>query len=309
MGRVALLFPGQGSQEVGMGRAVYEASDAARAVFDQADEALGFSLSKLCFEGPEEDLRLTENTQPAVLTTSVALLAALEVPFDAVAGHSLGEYSAHVAAGSLAFGDAVKLVRQRGRFMQTAVPDGQGAMAAVLKADRPTVEAICARTSGVVELVNFNCPGQIVIAGEADAVTQASAVIDESGSKARPLPVSAPFHSSLMQPAEAQLAPVLADTAFCDPRVPVYANVNAKPVTDAQAARDALREQVSRPVLWEQSIVAMIADGVTVFVEVGAGKVLTGMVRRIDREITRISVQQPADFDAARGSIAAAQGA
>lgn len=307
MGKVAFVFPGQGSQKVGMGFDAYEASDAARSVFEEADTALGEPLSRLCFEGPEEDLKLTANTQPAVLSTSIALLRALDAPFDVVAGHSLGEYSAHVAAGTLSLADALRLVRKRGQYMQDAVPYGQGAMAAVLKADRETVERICAEVPGLVEPVNYNSPQQIVIAGRTDAVSEAGTKLKAAGARASTLPVSAPFHSSLMEPAEARLAEDIAQLEFSDPGAPVYVNVDAEPVTDAAAAKQALIRQVSRPVLWEQSVRRMIDDGVSLFVEVGPGRVLSGLLARIDKGAGRVSVQGPKDFDAARDAVAEAK--
>jgi [acyl-carrier-protein] S-malonyltransferase len=290
-----------------MGREAYEASEAARAVFDESDAALGEALSELCFEGPEEDLKLTANTQPAVLTTSVALLRALDEAFDVVAGHSLGEYSAHVAAGTLELADAVKLVRKRGQYMQEAVPYGDGAMAAVLKADRGLVERICAEVPGLVEAVNYNSPQQIVIAGETNAVGEAGVKLKAAGARASTLPVSAPFHSSLMEPAEARLRDDMAHVEFHDPSVPVYVNVDASPVTEAAAARGALVRQVSRPVLWEESVRRMIDDGVSLFVEVGPGRVLSGLLARIDKRAGRVSVQGPGDFAAAKEAIAAAR--
>lgn len=308
MGKVAFVFPGQGSQKVGMGREAYDASDAARAVFDEADAALGEAISSLCFDGPEETLRLTANTQPAVLTTSIALLRALDAPFDVVAGHSLGEYSAHVAAATVELADAVRLVRKRGQYMQEAVPVGEGAMAAVLKADRALVERICEEVSGRVEPVNYNSPQQIVIAGEAAAVAEASTKLSDAGARASTLPVSAPFHSSLMEPAEMRLRSHVDQLSFRDPAVPVYVNVDAAPVRDAAAAKDALVRQVSRPVRWEQSVRRMLEDGVTLFVEVGPGRVLSGLLARIDRRAGRVSVQGPADFAAAKEAIAEARG-
>jgi [acyl-carrier-protein] S-malonyltransferase len=305
MAKVAFVFPGQGSQKVGMGKAVWTGSEAGRAVFEAADAALGESLSRLCFEGPEETLQLTANSQPAILTTSIALLRALGERCDAAAGHSLGEYSAHVAAGTLAFEEAVRLVRQRGLYMQEAVPVGQGAMAAVLGGEAAAVEKICAEAGGVVEAVNYNCPGQLVIAGDKEAVERASERIKELGAKVRSLPVSAPFHCRLMRPAEDRFAPHLQRAAFADPQVPVYVNVDAAPVTSAAAARDALLRQISRPVRWEPSIRKMLQDGVGLFVEIGAGRVLAGMIKRIDKAATSVNVESPADLQAARDAIRA----
>jgi [acyl-carrier-protein] S-malonyltransferase len=241
------------------------------------------------------------------LTTSVALLRALDEPFDVVAGHSLGEYSAHVAAGTLELADAVRLVRKRGQYMQEAVPYGEGAMAAILKADRGLVERVCAEVPGVVEAVNYNSPQQIVIAGETEAVGEAGVKLKAAGARASTLPVSAPFHSSLMKPAEHRLGEDIERIEFRDPSVPVYVNVDAAPVTEAARAKKALVRQVSRPVRWEQSVRRMIEDGVSLFVEVGPGRVLSGLLARIDKGAGRVSVQGPGDFAAAKEAIAAAR--
>ncbi|MET0387642.1 MAG: ACP S-malonyltransferase [Polyangiales bacterium] len=303
MGKVAFVFPGQGSQQVGMGRAAAEV-DAGRAVFESADRALGDSLSRLCFEGPAEDLQLTANAQPAILTTSIALLRILDQRCDVTAGHSLGEYSANVAAGTLDFEAAVALVRKRGRYMQEAVPVGVGAMAAVLGGDVATIERICAETSGVVSPVNYNCPGQLVIAGEKAAVQTASAAIAAAGGKVKELPVSAPFHCALMEPAETRLTPDLRGASFRAPEVPLYVNVDAVPVDSGAAACDALIRQVSRPVRWQQSVELMLQDGVSLFVEIGPGKVLANLIKRISKDAERVNIETPADIEAARAAIA-----
>ncbi len=307
-GKVAFVFPGQGSQKVGMGQEAFDASPEARAIFETADRVLGEPLPKLCFEGPESELKLTRNTQPAVLTSSVALLRALGAEPDVVAGHSLGEYTAHVAAGTLDFEAAVPLVRLRGELMQEAVPVGRGAMSAVLKLEREALEAICASAGGLVQPVNYNAPGQIVIAGEAEAVAAVNEKVNEAGGRALPLPVSAPFHSSLMEPAEERLAPRLHEVAFRDPRVPVFANVDAAPVSTAAASRDALVRQVSRPVRWDESVLRMVEAGVTLFVEIGVGNALSGMIKRTTDAAASPSAQKPADFAAAREAIEVARG-
>jgi [acyl-carrier-protein] S-malonyltransferase len=303
MGRVAFVFPGQGSQQVGMGRSAYDAP-AGRETFDRADRALAESISRLCFEGPEAELQLTANSQPAILTTSIALWRVLDQRPDVVAGHSLGEYSANVAAGSLDFEDAVKLVRKRGQYMQAAVPVGKGAMAAVLGADAALVEKVCSEIEGVVGPANYNCPGQLVIAGETEAVARASAALSAAGAKLRSLPVSAPFHCALMKPAEEKLEPDLHATAFRTPELPIYINVDAQPISTLEAARDALVRQVSHPVKWQQSVERMVADGVTLFVEIGPGKVLVNMIKRIAKDSERVNVESPADVAGARTAIA-----
>jgi [acyl-carrier-protein] S-malonyltransferase len=308
MAKIAFVFPGQGSQHVGMGKAAFEGDTDARRAFEAANSALGEALSTLCFEGPDGALQLTVNSQPAILATSIAILEGLGERCDVVAGHSLGEYSANVCAGVLRFEDAVRLVRKRGSYMQDAVPVGQGAMAAVLGGDAAMVEAACVEAGGVVVPVNYNCPGQLVIAGQVSAVQAAVRLIETRGAKARLLPVSAPFHCALMQPAEDKLAPELRAATFTDPAFPIYVNVDAVAVSSGAAARDALIRQVSRPVRWQQLIERMVADGVGLFVEIGPGKALTGMIRRIAKDAKRVNVESPADYDAARKAIAEARG-
>ncbi len=301
---IAFIFPGQGSQKVGMGRELADAFPECRAVFDEADAALGEPLSRLCFEGPESRLVLTENTQPAILTMSVAAARLLEsrgIRAQFMAGHSLGEYSAHVAAGTLAFADAVRIVRRRGRYMQEAVPVGAGAMAAVLGLDRNAVAEACAEAAEgeVVAPANLNAPGQVVIAGSAAAVQRAGERAKARGAKrVIPLPVSAPFHCALMAPAEARLAPELRALAVQAPRVPVVANFDAEPKTDGAAAVDALVRQVSAPVRWEDVIARLASAGVRAYVEVGPGTVLSGLVRKIQRDARVANLQAPADLEA-----------
>nr|WP_206699165.1 ACP S-malonyltransferase [Brevibacillus agri] len=301
VGKVAFVFPGQGSQFVGMGQTLSEQSEAARRIFETADAALGFSLSGLCFAGPEEELKLTANTQPAILTASVAVLAALKEKLpdytpDFVAGHSLGEYSALVAAGALSFADAVKVVRARGQFMEEAVPAGQGAMAAVLNMERAALQAVCEEVTASghpVQPANMNCPGQIVISGSAEGVKLAGEKAKAAGAKrVLPLNVSGPFHSSLMQPAADKLQAVLAGVTVQEASVPVVANVTARPVTEATTIVEQLVQQVSAPVLWEDSVQWMVEAGVTTFVEIGPGKVLAGLIKKIaPADTTIISVQ------------------
>jgi [acyl-carrier-protein] S-malonyltransferase len=307
-GGFAFVFPGQGSQQVGMGKAWAEAFAVSRDAFAEADAALGEALSRLCFAGPEADLQLTRNTQPAILATSVAMLRAVGAagPQPAlVAGHSLGEYTALVAAGALDFADALRLVRRRGELMQAAVPVGKGAMAAILGLDAATVGEVAAAASTGDELcavANLNAPEQTVIAGHRAAVERAMALAKERGAKrALPLPVSAPFHSPLMQPARQGLQPLLDATKFADPRPPVVSNIDARPVREGAAARDALARQVDGPVRWVESVRWMASEGgVTTFVEVGPGNVLTGLVRRIAPQARTLAVNEPGDLDKLR---------
>jgi [acyl-carrier-protein] S-malonyltransferase len=287
---IAFVFPGQGSQQVGMGQALAEQHRVCRDTFAEADEALRRPLSRLIFEGPEDDLTLTENTQPALLATSVAmyrLLREMGLQPDVVAGHSLGEYSAHVAAGTLEFPDALRIVERRGRYMQEAVPVGTGGMAAVLGLDGEAVRAACeeAAEGEVVSPANLNAPGQVVIAGTAAAVARAGERARARGARrVVPLQVSAPFHCALMAPAEARLEPELRALPARTPRVPVVANVDAEPKREAGAAIDALVAQVSRPVQWEACVRRLASEGVRTYVEVGPGSVLSGLVKKIHRE-------------------------
>src|SRR5437667_7143547 len=285
----AFLFPGQGSQAVGMGKDLADKYPIARETFEEADEALGIKLSQLCFDGPEDQLRLTENTQPAILTVSVAAWRVLHengIKPAFLAGHSLGEYSAHVAAGTISFAEAVRAVRNRGKYMQEAVPVGTGAMAAILGLELDAVAAICgdAAQGEVCEPTNINSPEQIVISGHAAAVERAVKLADERGAKrAKVLPVSAPFHCSLMKPAQERLSSDLRNLQFSAPKFPVVCNVCARPVEDANSAREALIRQVTGSVKWSESMQWLVRQGVQTFVEVGPGKVLCGLMRQIDR--------------------------
>jgi len=307
MTKLAFLFPGQNSQYAGMGRDLAEKYSAARQTFEEADDALGFSISKLCFEGPDDQLKLTEFQQPAICTVSVAALRVLAekgVAPALVAGHSLGEYAANVAAGSLAFADAVRTVRQRGKFMQEAVPQGQGAMAAVLGLSSEETARACgdaaAETQSVVSAANFNSPEQTVISGEAAAVERAVQICRERGAKrVVMLQVSAPFHCALMQPAQDRLAELLRATKFASPRIPVAVNIDARLVTDAEQLRDALIRQVTGTVRWVESVRLLIAQGPAAFVEVGPGKVLGGLMRQIDRGQTYFNVEDEASLEKA----------
>jgi len=310
MSKLAFLFPGQASQYPGMGRNLFDSFPESRAVFEEADAALGFPISKLCFEGSEEALKLTENTQPAILTVSVAAYRALEkrgVTPDMAAGHSLGEYSGLVAAGSLDFSTAVKLVRMRGRYMQEAVPAGQGAMAAILGLAPAEVVDICRKSAGgeIVSPANLNSPEQIAISGSAAAVKRAVEMASQSGAKRTViLPVSAPFHCELMMPAQKRLEPDLRAAAFSSLRFPLVTNVDAGAISSGDEARDALIRQVTAPVRWLDSIREMIDGGVTIFVEVGPGKVLSGLLRQIDRSVRCYNVEDSASLQAALDKIA-----
>jgi len=308
---IAFIFPGQGAQHPGMGKDLADRFPAARQIFEEADEALGFSLSELCFNGPAEQLQLTENTQPAILTVSIAALRAAQSEgfprAEFVAGHSLGEYSALVAAGGLNLGDAIRTVRARGRYMQEAVPVGTGAMAAILGADLETVNAGCEQASEgeVCSAANINSPSQVVIAGAAGAIDRAIVILKERGAKrAMKLNVSAPFHCAMMKPAQDRLAADLDTIQFSDSEIPLVTNVDARAVRSADLLRDSLVRQVSQPVRWLESVEFLISQGVKTFIEIGPGKVLSGLVRQIDRSVQCVNVENEGSLRAAREAIA-----
>lgn len=313
MGKVAFVFPGQASQYPGMGKELAENYPSARAVFDEADKALGFSISKMCFEGTEDELKLTANTQPAILTVSVAafrVLAEKGISPDFVAGHSLGEYSALVAAGALKFADAVRLVRKRGTYMQEAVPAGQGAMAAILGISPAVVQDACKRAAEgeVCSAANLNSPEQTVISGHANAIKRAVEIASQSGAKrAVILPVSAPFHSALMMPAQEKLEKDLLATEFSDLQIPVVTNVDADTIRTADEARQALVRQVCLPVQWESSMRFLLDEDVRTFIEVGPGRVLTGIMRQIERSVTTLNVEDEKSLNATIERIVAAK--
>ena len=308
MSKTAFIFPGQGSQYPGMGKDLADAFPVARQVFEEADEALGIKLSSMCFSGTEEELKLTANTQPAILTTSVAILRVLEqetsLKPDYLAGHSLGEFSALVCSGTMAFADAVATVRARGTYMQEAVPVGTGAMAAILGADRETLEAICteAAQGEIVSPANFNSPGQIAIAGHVGAVNRAIELAKGRGfKKAMILPVSAPFHCALMKPAADRLAAVLDAITYSDIKCPYIANVDASPNSDKARVKPLLIAQVCAPVLWEQSVQKMIELGCDNFLEIGPGKVLSGLVKRIAKDVTINNIADASGLNSLNG--------
>ncbi|MET3847773.1 ACP S-malonyltransferase [Paenibacillus sp. OAE614] len=310
MGKVAFVFPGQGAQSVGMGKDFYDAVPASRRIFESADEVLGFPMTNMIFKGPDSELKKTFNTQPALLTASVAAFEAVReqgVTPDFVAGHSLGEYSALVASGVLSFEDAVGTVRARGEFMEQAVPGGQGAMAAVLGAEREALAELCRSITAeghLVELANLNCPGQIVVSGSKEGVALVGERVKEAGGKrAIPLEVSGPFHSSLMKSAAEKLGGKLQSLSFNEPAIPVVANVTARPAASAEEIRGLLVEQVYSPVLWEDTVIYLISQGVDTFVEIGPGNVLTGLIKKTDKSVKLINVSSLDSLETLKASL------
>lgn len=310
MGKVAFVFPGQGAQSVGMGKDFYDAVPASRRIFESVDEVLGFPMTNMIFEGPDSELKKTFNTQPALLTASVAAFEAVReqgVTPDFVAGHSLGEYSALVASGVLSFEDAVGTVRARGEFMEQAVPGGQGAMAAVLGAEREALAELCRSITAeghLVELANLNCPGQIVVSGSKEGVALVGERVKEAGGKrAIPLEVSGPFHSSLMKSAAEKLGGKLQPLHFDEPAIPVIANVTARPAASAEEIRGLLVEQVYSPVLWEDTVTYLISQGVDTFVEIGPGNVLTGLIKKTDKSVKLINVSSLDSLETLKASL------
>lgn len=305
MSKIAVIFPGQGSQYVGMGLDFYEEYSSAKQLYDQADEVLGDSLAKTIFQGPEESLRLTTNTQPAILVNSIAIWNVIKeetnIKPQYVAGHSLGEYSALVAAGSISYADAVQLVRFRGKFMEEAVPNGEGTMAAVMGMERSDLERICSEVTeqgNSVDLANINAPNQIVISGSKRGVELASNEAKDSGARrVIPLQVSGPFHSRLMQPAKEKLEPLVFETGLYEAKVPVVMNVTAQPVTSPEVMRENLINQVVSPVLWTDTIEWMINQGIDTFIEVGPGNVLAGLVKKIDKSAKTYSIQDIKSYE------------
>lgn len=311
MSKIAFMFPGQGSQYVGMGAELVQKSSVAQKIFSKADQALGYELSALCFQGPEDELKLTYHTQPAILTTSIALyeLFKEQAPKpDFMAGHSLGEYSALVAAGSFSFEDAVTTVRKRGQFMDEATPAGLGAMSAVLGGERELIADVCEEITLAghpVQMANLNAPGQIVISGSKEGVEQASAKLKEAGIKRIiPLVVSGPFHSDLMKPAASKLAHVLSEISISNAKIPIVTNTDARPIMLAEEIEEALIEQVFSPVLWQDSMEWLLEQGVTTFVEIGPGQVLTGLMKKIARESKKnVHIYSVSDWESLQRTI------